>query len=135
MTMQDSRRTIVYDKQCMLCSTSMRFVLRHDRQRLFRLVPAQSVVGRAAYRDHGLDPDALATMMVVAEGRARTESDAALYVIASLGWPWRIAAAARIVPPVVRNGVYRWVARNRYRWFGTRKTCPLPPPYTEHDAP
>ena len=117
---------IVYDRQCMLCSASMAFVIRHDRDHRFRLVPAQSARGRAAYRDHGLDPDALATMIVVAGGRARTESDAALYVLAALGWPWRIAAAARIVPLFVRDTVYRWVAGNRYRWFGARRACALP---------
>lgn len=117
---------IVYDRKCMLCSTSMAFVIRHDRRRIFRLVPAQSNLGRAAYRDHGLDPDTLATMMVVADGRTRTESDAALFVLAALGWPWRITAAARIVPRVARDTVYRWVARNRYRWFGTRHACALP---------
>ncbi|THD35886.1 MAG: DUF393 domain-containing protein [Sphingomonas sp.] len=117
---------IVYDRKCMLCSTSMAFVIRHDRQRLFRLVPAQSELGRAAYRDHGLDPDALATMIVIDGGRARTESDAALHILASLGWPWRAVAVARIVPCPVRNAVYRWVARNRYRWFGTRHACALP---------
>lgn len=121
-----TRKMIVYDKKCMLCSVSMAFVIRHDRHHIFRLVPAQSELGRAAYLDHGLDPDALATMIVIANGRARTESDAALYVLAALGWPWRAAAAARVVPRSVRDGVYRWVARNRYRWFGTRRACVLP---------
>lgn len=110
----------------MLCSTSMAFVIRHDRRHIFRLVPAQSEIGRAAYRDHGLDPDALATMIVIDGGRARIESDAALHVLARLGWPWRAAAGARIVPSAVRDAVYRWVARNRYRWFGTRHACVLP---------
>jgi predicted DCC family thiol-disulfide oxidoreductase YuxK len=117
---------IVYDRKCMLCSASMAFVIRHDRQHRFRLVPAQSELGRAAYRDHGLDPDALATMIVVADGRARTESDAALYILAALGWPWRAAAAARVVPRLLRDGVYRWIARNRYRWFGMRHACVVP---------
>lgn len=117
---------IVYDKKCMLCSASMAFVLRHDRRRIFRLVPAQSDLGRAAYLDHGLDPDALATMIVIADGRARTESDAALHVLAALGWPWRVAAVGRAVPRFVRDPVYRWIARNRYRWFGMRHACPLP---------
>jgi predicted DCC family thiol-disulfide oxidoreductase YuxK len=121
-----SQPMIVYDRKCMLCSASMAFVLRHDRTHIFRLVPAQSELGRAAYRDHGLDPDALATMIVVAHGRARTQSDAALHVLWALGWPWRIAAAARIVPRFARDAVYRWIARNRYRWFGTRHACELP---------
>jgi len=110
----------------MLCSTSMAFVIRHDRGHIFRLVPAQSQLGRAAYIDHGLDPDALTTMIVIADGRARTESDAALYVLSALGWPWRAAAVGRVVPRVARDAVYRWIARNRYRWFGTRRVCVLP---------
>ena len=117
---------IVYDRKCMLCSASMAFLIRHDRRHLFRLVPAQSELGRAAYRDHGLDPDALATMIVVADSRARTGSDAALYILAALGWPWRVAAAARVVPRFLRDGVYCWVARNRYRWFGMRHACVVP---------
>lgn len=124
--MRAGQPMIVYDKKCMLCSTSMAFVIRHDREHIFRLVPAQSDLGRAAYRDHRLDPDALATMIVIDGGRARTESDAALHVLARLGWPWRAAAAARIVPRFIRDGVYRWVARNRYRWFGARHACILP---------
>jgi predicted DCC family thiol-disulfide oxidoreductase YuxK len=119
---------IVFDGQCVLCSASAQFVLRRDRHRRFRLCVAQSDVGRRFYREAGLDPDAMATMIVVADGRVHVESNAALAVLEGLGWPWRIAGVARIVPAMLRDPVYRFVARNRYRWFGRRDTCWLPDP-------
>ena len=49
-------------------------------------------------------------------------------IAAGLGWPWRAAAAAKLVPRALRDPLYRWIARNRYRWFGRRETCWRPDP-------
>jgi predicted DCC family thiol-disulfide oxidoreductase YuxK len=57
-----------------------------------------------------------------------TDSDAVIAIWRGLGWPWRLAALARLVPRALRDPVYRWVARNRYRLFGRRRTCWLPDP-------
>jgi predicted DCC family thiol-disulfide oxidoreductase YuxK len=116
-------KIILFDGHCVLCSANARFVLRHDRRRRFRLAAAQSEAGAALQARYGLNRDGLATIVVIADGRALTESDAVIAIAAGLGWPWRAAAAARLVPHVVRDPVYRWVARNRYRWFGRRETC------------
>ena len=117
---------IVFDGKCILCSTSAEFVLRWDRHKRFRFTTAQSPIGRQYYVDNGLDPDAMATMIVVARGRAHIQSDAILTILDELGWPWRIATVARIVPRALRDRAYRWIARNRIRWIGTRETCWLP---------
>jgi predicted DCC family thiol-disulfide oxidoreductase YuxK len=60
--------------------------------------------------------------------RVRRDSDAILAIWAGLGWPWRAGAMFRLVPRLLRDPVYRWVARNRYRLFGRRNTCWLPDP-------
>ena len=117
---------IVFDGLCGLCSASAEFVLRRDRRAHFLLSTAQSPAGRAAYLAHQLDPDAMTTMVVVENGKAHTESDAVLKVLTGLGWPWRAAGIAHIVPRFIRNPVNRWVARNRYRWVKRRETCWLP---------
>ena len=119
---------IIFDGHCVLCSATARFVLRHDRRRRFRLTTAQSGTGRTIQRRFGLDPDALETIVVVRDGRALTRSDAVLAIAAGLGWPWRAAAAFRLVPGFLRDPVYDLVARNRYRWFGRRDACWLPGP-------
>jgi predicted DCC family thiol-disulfide oxidoreductase YuxK len=62
-------------------------------------------------------------MHVLDQGRQFTESDAAIYVIGTLGGFWRMSHAARIVPKRWRDSLYRLLTRNRYRWFGRRSTC------------
>lgn len=114
---------IVFDGMCMLCSMTAEFVLKRDRRRRIRFATAQNPAGRAAYLEHGLDAEAMATMIVIIDGEAYTESDAALALLAALGWPWRLALAGRIVPRSLRDRLYRWVARNRYGWFGARDVC------------
>lgn len=125
MTAHD-RPLIVFDGLCGLCSASAEFVIRHDRRRHFMLTTAQSEAGRACYVANALDPDAMATMIVIADGRTHTQSDAVLAVMSGLGWPWRAMAILKIIPRFVRDPVYRWVARNRYRFVKPRAACWLP---------
>lgn len=130
--MDDEGPIIVFDGHCVLCSANARFVLRHDRRRRFRLAAAQSEAGQALQARFGLNRDSLETIVVIAGGRAITESDAVIAIAAGLGWPWRAAAVAKLVPRAVRDPLYRWVARNRYRWFGRRETCWAPGPGDAH---
>lgn len=122
------RPIIVFDALCLLCSANARFILRHDRRGRFRLTSMQSETGAAFYRRFGIDPADPETLILVEGGRARRDSDAVLAIWSGLGWPWRAAAVARIVPAALRDPLYRWVARNRYRLFGRRETCWLPGP-------
>lgn len=124
----DGHPLIVFDGACVMCSANARFVLRHDRRRQFRLTTAQGPLGEALYRHFGLRADEEGTILVVQGGRVLTDSDAVLAIPAGLGWPWRIAAALRIVPRPLRDRIYRWVARNRLRWFGRLETCWVPAP-------
>jgi salicylate hydroxylase len=119
---------IVFDGMCVLCSANARFVLNHDRRSLFRLTTAQGPLGEALYRHYGLANGDYETMLVLERGLLLTESDAAIAIARGLGWPWRAAAAARIVPKSLRDSFYRLVARNRYRWFGKRDSCWVPGP-------
>ena len=118
---------ILFDALCVLCSANAQFVLRHDRHRRFLLASVQGEAGRALCRRHGIDPDDPDTIIVVTGDRALRDSDAVLAIYAGLGQPWSAAAAAlHLVPRAVRDPLYRWVARNRYRLFGRRGVCWLP---------
>ena len=126
--MSDTRPIIVFDAECLLCSANAQFVLDHDRQGRFLLASMQGEAGSALYRRFGIDPADPDTLIVVEGDRARRDSDAILAIWAGLGWPWRAAAVFRVVPRALRDPVYRWVARNRFRLFGRRDTCWLPDP-------
>lgn len=119
---------IVFDALCVLCSANAQFVLRHDRRGRFQLAAMQGDVGRALYRDAGIDPANPETMIVVDGGRVLRDSDAVLAIWSGLGWPWRALAVLRLVPEPLRDGGYRWLARNRYRIFGRRDACWIPAP-------
>jgi predicted DCC family thiol-disulfide oxidoreductase YuxK len=119
---------ILFDAECILCSANARFVLRHDRTGQFRLASMQSAVGSALYRQHGFDPTDPVSLLVIEPDRIRQDSDAVLAIYDGLGWPWRAASIVRLVPRTLRDPIYRWIARNRYRLFGKRDTCWVPPP-------
>lgn len=119
---------ILFDAECLLCSANAQFVLKHDKLAQFRLASMQGAVGADIYRRHGLDPHNPLSLLVVDGERLRRDSDAVLSIYEGLGWPWRTLGMLRLVPTALRDPVYRWVARNRYRLFGKRDTCWVPPP-------
>jgi predicted DCC family thiol-disulfide oxidoreductase YuxK len=119
---------ILFDGMCPLCAGNVQFVLKHDRQRRFRFASMQSEVGASLYRRFGIDPGDPETLILVTGDRALRDSEAILAIYNGLGWPWRLASAARALPAAVRDRLYRLVARNRYRLFGRRTSCWLPDP-------
>lgn len=121
-----TRPVIVFDALCILCSAHAQFVLRHDRAGRFLLASMQSEAGAAIYRAFGIDPVDPDTLILVEGDRALRDSDAILAIWRALGWPWRAAEVFGIVPKALRDPIYRWVARHRYRLFGRRETCWVP---------
>jgi predicted DCC family thiol-disulfide oxidoreductase YuxK len=127
----DDRPVIIFDGHCVLCSRSAQFVLRHDGRGVYRLMAAQTPLGRALYVHYGLDPHDYESMILIADGVARLKSEAVIRIAEGLGLPWSLAAIARILPRSWRDRLYGILARNRFRVFGRRDTCFLPDP---HDA-
>lgn len=119
---------IVFDGVCVLCNGWVRFLLRHDREALYRFAAMQNSAGRALLATHGLDPVDPASFLLIDGASAWTDTDAIIRVLQSLGMPWRAAAASlRCVPRGLRDAAYRTIARNRYRLFGRYAQCALPP--------
>jgi predicted DCC family thiol-disulfide oxidoreductase YuxK len=121
-----SRRIVVYDGHCHLCSGWVRFMERHRAEPPFSHIPMQRPEGRELLARHGIDPDDPTTFLVLDRGQAYTASAAVIHVVAAAGGVWRLARVARLVPRAWRDAAYGVVARNRYRWFGRRTSCYLP---------
>lgn len=121
------RPIILFDAECVLCSANARFVLKHDKSGHFRLASMQGELGAELYRRHGMDPTNPSSLLVVEDGRTRQDSDAVLSIYQALGFPWRLLAVLRVVPAALRDPIYRWIARHRYRLFGKRETCWIAP--------
>jgi predicted DCC family thiol-disulfide oxidoreductase YuxK len=117
---------IVFDGDCVFCSANAQFVLRNDHHHHFRLAAMQGEVGTALYERFGIDPKDPESMIVVTGDNVQRDSDGVLAIYSGLGWPWRAAAIFRVVPKFIRDSIYGWIARNRYRLFGRREQCFVP---------
>ena len=118
---------VFFDGVCGLCNRFVDLVLRADRKATFRFAPLQGETARLVLPEPTADPLAWSVVYWDEAGLHR-ESDASLRIYRRLGglyWPLGLAL---FVPRVLRDPVYRWVARNRYRWFGKRDTCRVPTP-------
>lgn len=117
---------VFFDGVCGLCNGVVDLLLRIDRRRVLRYAPLQ---GSTARERVPVEAAALDSLVVWADGAACRQSAAVLAILARLGGPWRLlAAAGGLVPAVVRDALYRLLAGHRYRWFGRRESCRVPMP-------
>jgi predicted DCC family thiol-disulfide oxidoreductase YuxK len=128
---ETGKHLILYDGVCNLCNGMVRFVLSRDRGGIFRIDPLQSTMGRGVLEELGHEPSDLDTIVVITDfespGRnALTRSTATLFILAKLGWPWKMTSLLRMLPLRLLDLVYDMVARGRYRLFGRRDSCPMP---------
>lgn len=126
----DRQNLLIFDGACALCSRAVRFILAHERDHLTRFASAQSSVGRAILQQNGLDPEKLASLVLVREGAIFVRSNAVLEVARHLRLPWRMVRVFRFVPRSLRDPLYDVVARNRHRWFGRQESCAMADPET-----
>ncbi len=128
----DDRPIVIFDGHCALCSGWARFVLRHDRSGIYRLLPAQTPLGRALYVHYGLNPEDYETNILLADGVAWFKSEGSIRMAEALGPPWSLVRWCRVLPLRVRDRLYQSVARNRLRLFGRRAACYRAEPGQEH---
>jgi predicted DCC family thiol-disulfide oxidoreductase YuxK len=130
-TRMNAGAVIVFDGVCVLCNGWVRFLLPRDHRRRYRFAPMQGEAGRSLLAAHGLDPDDPVSFLLIEHDRMpapriSVDSLAVLRVVAGLGGVWRLSSIARLVPRVLRDPLYRLIARNRYRWFGRYEACMVP---------
>jgi predicted DCC family thiol-disulfide oxidoreductase YuxK len=126
MNLPNDGPIILFDGVCNFCAWSVRFVIARDPRGVCRFTSLQSELGQQIMREHGLDEEAMDSFVLVEGAKAWRESDAALRVCHHLCAPWRWLGGLLILPRFLRDPVYRFIARNRYRWFGKSDTCLVP---------
>ncbi|MFZ4542482.1 MAG: thiol-disulfide oxidoreductase DCC family protein [Saprospiraceae bacterium] len=119
---------LIFDGVCLLCNKWVQFVLLHDKKEIFRFVSLQSAQGQALMKPlntNGKTPD---SVVLIVDNKYYLESDAALETLKLLGGIWRFSFILKLCPQIIRNYIYRIIARNRYRWFGETEICMVPDP-------
>ncbi|MDY0342004.1 MAG: DCC1-like thiol-disulfide oxidoreductase family protein [Lentimicrobium sp.] len=116
---------VVFDGYCTLCSSSVRFLLHIDRhKKLFFSAGNELQI---------FDDGETGTIIYYSRGIIFSRSNAVVALLKDIGGFWKLMGSLiGIVPPNFRDSIYRWVVRNRFRWFGKRSTCFLPGPENMH---
>ena len=123
-----NKSVILFDGVCNLCNRSVQFVIKHDPEGKFMFTSLQSESGQKLLKEYKLPANEFNSFILLENGRAYTRSTGALKVTRRLKSGWKLLYGFIIVPHFIRDPVYNWIARNRYRWFGKTETCMIPSP-------
>jgi predicted DCC family thiol-disulfide oxidoreductase YuxK len=119
---------ILFDGVCNLCNASVQFIINRDPNATFRFTSLQSEAGQTLLKRFNLSAEKLYSVIVVDQDKVYDRSRAALEITRRLTGLWPLLYGFIIVPPFLRNFIYDWISRNRYRWFGVRQSCMMPTP-------
>jgi predicted DCC family thiol-disulfide oxidoreductase YuxK len=123
-----SKPIVLFDGVCNLCNRAVQFILRHDKKKKFLFTSLQGEKGQEILNRFQLPPKHLNSFILLENDKIYTRSSGALHVLKGLGGGWPLLYALIIIPPFIRNAVYDWIARNRYKWFGKKEECWIPTP-------
>jgi predicted DCC family thiol-disulfide oxidoreductase YuxK len=118
---------ILFDGVCNLCNGAVQFVIKRDQRKQFRFAALQSNAGKQL-TEHFALPAQLNTFVLLENGKVYTRSTAALRVARKLKGLWPLLYAGIIIPTFIRDAVYEFVSKNRYKWFGKKESCMIPSP-------
>ncbi|XXM71612.1 thiol-disulfide oxidoreductase DCC family protein [Lysinibacillus sphaericus] len=116
---------ILFDGVCNLCNSSVQFIIKKDSGKVFTFASLQSETGRR-YREQFNIPASTDSVVLIMDDKVYMESTAALTIASRLNWPWKMCRMFLVIPKPVRDKVYRWIAANRYKWFGRQESCMIP---------
>lgn len=117
---------VLFDGVCNLCNATVQLLIGLDRHNRLKFTSLQSDFGQKILKKTDLDPVDLSTFLYLKNGKVFSRSDAAIQVFSDLGSWWKPVKLFLIFPGFLRNGVYNFISRNRYKWFGKREKCMIP---------
>ncbi len=124
----NTKPVILFDGVCNLCNHSVQFVIRHDPEEIFLFASLQSETGQKLLHQYQLPMNNFNSFVLIENGKVYTCSTAALKVAAEINGLIKLMYVFIIVPKFIRDGIYKWISNNRYKWFGKRETCIIPTP-------
>jgi predicted DCC family thiol-disulfide oxidoreductase YuxK len=122
-----NKKIILFDGVCNLCNSAVQFVIKHDGKDVFRFVALQSELGQQILKHIGVNPVNIDSIVLYEPGVAYYyKSSAAIQIARSLGGFWHFGTVFKVIPTGIRNLLYDYIAKNRYKWYGKKESCMIP---------
>jgi predicted DCC family thiol-disulfide oxidoreductase YuxK len=119
---------ILFDGVCNFCNSAVNFTLKRNTKENIRFAPMQSEAGQKLLQQYNLPPNDMESFIFIEDGVVYKQSTAGLKVCRHLRGLWPLCYGFIIVPRFIRDGIYNWIAKNRYKWFGVKQACMIPTP-------
>ena len=128
MNKQLTHSIILFDGVCNLCNGAVNFVIKRDPGNVFKFTPLQEKQGVLLLKKLAIDAQELDSIVLVENKKVYTKSSAALRIARKMSNLWPLFFVLLIIPRFIRDGVYDFIAKNRYKWFGKKEQCIIPTP-------
>ena len=125
-----NKQLILFDGICNLCNSSVLYVIKRDKNEKFLFAPLESDIGNKIIQKFSIDTKETDSILLYnpLKDSLTYKSTAALLIAKELGFPTNILTLFLIVPKAIRNWVYNYIAKNRYKWYGKKESCMIPTP-------
>ena len=123
---EEYNEIVLFDGVCNFCDSSVQFILKKERKPILKFASLQSETGQKLVKHYELDKKGIDSIVYISNGKARIKSTAALYLAKRLNGTYPLLFGFIIVPAFIRNWLYDWIARKRYKWFGKKDSCMIP---------
>ena len=122
------KQLILFDGVCNLCNSSVLYVIKRDKKDKFLFAPLQSKIGETLIKEFNIDTEKTDSILLYdpETNNLKHKSSAALHVAKHLGFPSNLMVIFYSIPAFIRNWVYNYVAKNRYKWYGKKEACMVP---------
>lgn len=124
----DPHPVILFDGICNFCNSSVNFIIRRNRRKDIHFAALQSEAGKQLIKEYRLPVKEMESIVFIEKGKVHVRSTATLHICRHLTGLWPVCYGFIIIPRFIRDGIYNWIAQNRYKWFGVQDQCMVPTP-------
>lgn len=129
MNLPKDKKIVLFDGICNLCDSTIQYIIKKDKKDVFRFVALQSDLGQEILKHIGIDTKNIDSIVLYEPGVAYFyKSSAAIEIAKDLGGFLGLSVAFKLIPTFLRNPIYDYVAKNRYKWYGKKEACMIPTP-------
>ena len=122
--MTNNSKIILFDGVCNLCNGAVNFVIKRDKKNIFKFATLQSEHAQ----EFGFDPKNMDSIILIDGDKNYSKSTAALHIAKNLSGGYPLLYSFMFLPKFIRDWVYDYIAKNRYKWFGKKESCMIPTP-------
>ena len=123
------KKLILFDGVCNLCNTAVLYVIKRDKEKVFMFAPLQSDIGSKIIKKYTIDINKIDSILLFEHDKGLYyKSTAALKIASTLSFPTKLLSIFLLVPSFIRNVIYDYIAKRRYKWYGKQDSCMIPTP-------